>query len=371
MFIHKTLIYFIISLFIIFCSSFTTEAVAKSKSGKKLAEEYCSTWEKSHPGGVCGISQGWVCAGKDWKKLKTFKAAYTACQQVGGNKDWAKAKARCDEHNKFWEKGACTVTYPHCKVGWTKLGKYGKYLACRKLKPSGDKLYDIWQAYMKRGEGKAKVKMPRHMQAFIKKYYNVNANNIYWGPSINKYAGCMTDCTKIYCKANQNINQLIKKKENFFSRTMFHEITHVEQCRKVGGRKKYAKMWMSELPTGFFGAKNGNQRDKFMDRMHDAMPMEKKAYAKANKIWDIYQKGYYNRKWKCRIYRGNKIVWESPNTEYRIDCEQPSNKTYKAAFKAYQVKKTMKNGLYRRGTYQYVYGRKNASHAVMWSKTEK
>jgi len=89
---------------------------------------------------------------------------------------------------------------------------------------------------------------------------------------------------------------------------MFHELVHVEQCRKKGGRKAYAKLCFASLPIGFFRALKPGIKDKFRNKIHDRMPMESQAKSKASRVYSAYIKGDYHEAWRCRLYRNKKVV---------------------------------------------------------------
>ena len=341
-------------------ANFSIVTSAHAKSAKQQAKDYCKSWKKRNPGQNCGYVRGLICTGRDYVKLKTFKILWTACKQVRGKADRKKAVKRCAEHQKYWSKGACKVQYPRCKAGWTKLGKYGKYKACRRLKPSGSLLYDIYQAFMKKWEGKAPRGMSDAQKRFVKKYYNINVTGVRWGQVSNPYATCTTDCTKIYCKSSAKVYKHIKNQT--LSRLMFHELAHVEQCRQKGGRKGFAKLWFGNLPRGFFKALKPGVKGKFKKKVHGRMPMESQAKSKAARVYGIYTKGLYHKAWRCRLYRDNKVVWSTTNTYFRLQCEDKSHSTYRDARKNYNKLKS------KGGKFIYVFGRKDATHIKMWTK---
>ncbi len=337
------------------------QAPAEAKSAKNKARDYCKKWEKDHPGEECGIVRGLVCTGKDWKKLKTFNALWTSCKQVRGQADRAKADERCAAYRKNLGQ-KCEVHYPGCRPGWVKLEKHGRYAACRPIQASGNLRYDAYKAFMRKWEGEAGTKMPRHMRRFLAMHYDFDPAKIRWGTVSNPHAGCTTDCYNIYCKRTTRVWERLTQWETF-SELMFHELAHVEQCKKRGGRKKYALMWFGDLPAGFFTSLGNGVKDEFKNEVHDKMPMEKDAAWKAKKVLQQYLNGHYDKSWKCRLYRDDQIVWESENGYFRAQCDDPEHATFKKAAREFDRAKSKAGG-----TYRYVFGRRGKTHHVIWTK---
>jgi hypothetical protein len=57
---------------------------------------------------------------------------------------------------------------------------------------------------------------------------------------------------------------------------LLHELQHYNQCRRVGGRNRYAKMWFQDLEVSAIQAAIQG-RVTSMKALHDGMPMEKEA----------------------------------------------------------------------------------------------
>ena len=86
-----------------------------------------------------------------------------------------------------------------------------------------------------------------------------------------------TDCTTTYFNPNATYaNTLAQGKltQDWEFRLLYHELTHVEQCKAMGGRDRYAKTWFSQAELAFLRTAN-------LDQIHDLQPMENDAAAKA------------------------------------------------------------------------------------------
>ncbi len=82
-----------------------------------------------------------------------------------------------------------------------------------------------------------------------------------------------TDCSRTYYNNKGFVNRLRRaqlSKSEF--RWLLHELKHYDQCKRIGGRSRFAKMWFEHLEIS---ALNGNVTD--MKKLHDKMPMEKEA----------------------------------------------------------------------------------------------
>jgi len=86
-----------------------------------------------------------------------------------------------------------------------------------------------------------------------------------------------TDCTTTYFNPNATYaNTLAQGKltQDWEFRLLYHELTHVEQCKAMGGRDRYAKIWFAQAELAFLRTAN-------LDQIHDLQPMENDAAAKA------------------------------------------------------------------------------------------
>jgi len=291
------------------------------------AKDFCKKWEKDHPGEECGRVRGAVCnvplAHGSWKKIKQVNWAWSACQLVKGEDDHDSAVARCGEYEKNIG-GQCEVHSPHCKAGWVKLGDYGVFQACRHIAPSGSLLYDGYKAFMRKWEGKADTHMHPALQAFVKQHYpSMDVARVRWGLVSNTPSStCITDCYDIYCDKATVLDQ-VKSGRVESGTLIFHELTHVEQCQKQGGREEYAKFWFKNLPQGFFNAIDGNVKDDFKKDLHDKMPMESAAARKGEAVTEDYARDWWSKRAYCRIYDADKttVLFRGKDVQFRADCD--------------------------------------------------
>ena len=104
-----------------------------------------------------------------------------------------------------------------------------------------------------------------------------------------------TICNEIYFNDARYVAALRDGGPNQKWLWLLHELTHVEQCARGGGREPYALRWWSELETAV--RESGETIDVFQTseelarqlqalyvRVHGAMPMERAADAKAEAV---------------------------------------------------------------------------------------
>ncbi len=331
----------------------------------KEAKNYCANWQKSNPGQTCGTVRGLVCTSKAWKKIKQVNGSWSACRLAQGEADLEKARDRCQEHAKYWGDGECEVQSPRCKAGWGKIEEYGKFSACRRLQPSGRALYDIYKAFMRKWEGKGQTPMHPALKDFIKQHYDLDVNAVRWGHVDNPHATCTTDCTNIYCKDPAVISQI--QSGRVYSSVVFHELGHVEQCKKRGGRQKFAQLWFGDLPVGFFKALKPDIKDEFKDKIHDRMPMEDQAEKKAQDILAKYQAQWWHKTAKCRVYKDDRktIVYESQGAYARVFCDPNYQGDGWKTLEREARKAAQKDG---DGRYHFAFGRPDDGEGV-WLKS--
>ena len=150
-----------------------------------------------------------------------------------------------------------------------------------------------YKAYFLRVSRHANGKIPLPVE-IIDRYqreYSNNLRNVRVSESSAVHGdNAMTDCRTIYFPAGSGMKNEVKnhtfstlKHANWF----FHELTHTEQCKKVGGRNNYAMKWFSHLAAGVIKAivKGDRVNEK---HIHDRMPMEAQANRKGSRIGAIY-----------------------------------------------------------------------------------
>ena len=317
------------------------------------AKAYCNSWENSHPGEECGIVRGYSCTGSSWKRIKIVNGSWSACRLVKGADDLQAAENRCDKYEKV-EGGLCQVHSPLCNAGWRSIGDYGKFRACRPLEaPSGSLAYDGYKAFFSGVEGEADTAIPEHLHPFLKKHYSIDLASVRFGHVTRiKGATCLTDCTKIYCNSQPMIDGV---RDGYgWIATHFHELQHVQQCKDVGGRKDYAKMWFKQFAGSALKAIFKKDPASFSDEVHDNMPMEKNAATK-EVIQQEYERDFWHRAAHCRIVDGNSndVLYVSEHAHPRVFCDPAFDRQGSRALKEMVHKVALKHGA---GQYRLAFG---------------
>lgn len=305
------------------------------------AKRFCNEWDDQHPGQKCGTIRGAICPlkGGTWKKIKQVNWAWTACRLVHNDEDLAKAQQRCDLYEENWGE-QCQVQYPRCKVNWAKLDRYGDFRACRKREISASLRYNIYKSFMRHYEGKADRTLPEEIRPFIEDNYDFNFDAIRFGNVEDVWrATCITDCEKVYC-SEAEVPSLYGNGHSLRFEHMkgidFHELAHVEQCAKKGGRKGYAEFWFSNLGESIWEAtKTALRRDdrqRVAKAFHDKNPMEISAEAKAQQVYTSFKQEHWHREANCRVYSPDKstVIYATPDRHPRLECDPEYNRpTYR------------------------------------------
>lgn len=107
----------------------------------------------------------------------------------------------------------------------------------------------------------------------------------------------VADCTTVYF-GNETIVAALRGGERPTTRQLrwlAHELTHGEQCGRWGGRKAFAKTWFAQANAQAWrvvrqgGGMDGLRewlRTRYVRDLHDAMPMEIEADARAREVLD-------------------------------------------------------------------------------------
>ena len=326
----------------------------------KQAKSFCKSHEQAHPNEECGVVRGAICTGSSWTKINQVNWAWSACRLGKGGADLKKAEAHCKEYKDNWG-GKCEVHSPLCNLGWVKLADYGKFRACRPIEITANMRYNAYKAFMRKFEGKADTKMAPVLADFVKKHYDLDLASIRWGYASNTPSTCIADCTKIYCNKQSVIDQV--KSGVVTSDIVFHELQHAQQCKKKGGRDDYAKLWFGNLPKGFFGALNPELDGKFKDKVHDMMPMEQDAAAKATKVMKTWTSGWWHAKAKCRVYKSDRktVVYTSNDTHPRFFCDPELKGQGVKTLEDKADDAARKHGY---GTYHFAFGKPDEGNGV-------
>ena len=114
-----------------------------------------------------------------------------------------------------------------------------------------DIVYNGYKAYMNwidQGVSGGRIQFSRRLVNLLQPYYRNNLNDVR-AAYTNRFSNlAMTDCSIIYFGNSGIVDKL--RNNTLFSRSEFswlaHELTHTEQCDRIGGRKNYAKRWFNE-----------------------------------------------------------------------------------------------------------------------------
>jgi hypothetical protein len=104
-----------------------------------------------------------------------------------------------------------------------------------------------------------------------------------------------TDCLTTYFNHRDYVDSLRAGGANPNWSWLLHEVTHAEQCASGGGRESYARRWWDEMETALAARGRtvdftqppqelANQMGALFLQVHDAMPMERTADAKAGTV---------------------------------------------------------------------------------------
>ena len=152
-----------------------------------------------------------------------------------------------------------------------------------------DPTYDLYKTFMSLMSSGVQMKaMPYALIQKLDPYYENNLNKVRYGHASRLVDTAITDCTKIYFSSKDMTDAIAKNTPLTASsmRWLLHELAHTEQCYKVGGREAYAKKWFKDLGTALITPPFSSND---MKEIHDKMPMEKAAEAKA--VWVRTQLG--------------------------------------------------------------------------------
>lgn len=293
------------------------------------AKKYCQDMMKKNPDYECKVSS-WRGCGPGWTLDKEFRGSgkdYFACKRTkfhekreeGTEEHLRKAEADCVKIRK--DGTPCKVErLVNCGMDWKKVRRYsglGKnYSVCvpgnrfiDAMVAVGDgakkvvnvftsltflvNSYNVYFSVV--GKNTTKYKFDKYFIDKYQKYYSVNLDTIRYanwhkGPTKLFKAAAITDCYTIYFKPDNGMLEYVRqnksggKVNSGQEQLLLHEITHCEQCKKIGGRNNFAMKWFGNLPLSAFKI----IKDGFEDlNIHAYMPMEKEAIAKGA---DVYRK---------------------------------------------------------------------------------
>lgn len=152
--------------------------------------------------------------------------------------------------------------------------------------------YKVFMSWVNSGvSGSKNLVLPAALQAKLKPFYSIDLGIARYAFTKRFNDLAITDCTRMYF-GNKPIVDAVSLGRNLSMaqvRWLAHELTHVEQCQKWGGRKNYADTWfrqltrevLSKILTGNFSNIVQNVIKAQASAIHDSMSMEKEAEQRA------------------------------------------------------------------------------------------
>lgn len=255
------------------------------------AELYCSDYTRLHPGEPCRVlHRGRICpkgfvAGHKYGRIAK---GYKAC--IPGSKG-----ALVKQGIKKAGNAVLKVTPP----------------VVPPFVPTVDpgSLVSYYKAYFKRVDNHAndKMRLPNWLIERYQREFKNNLRNVRIAESSAVHgSNAMTDCRTVYFPAGSNMKQEItegnlaraivdpsdhRNDRRDHSQWLFHELTHTEQCKDVGGRNNYAMKWFSHLSASLIKAIAKGQKLNEKN-IHDNFPMERQADTKGNRLMAIYRRDH-------------------------------------------------------------------------------
>ncbi|MDD5043739.1 MAG: hypothetical protein PHD51_03695 [Patescibacteria group bacterium] len=156
--------------------------------------------------------------------------------------------------------------------------------------------YKVYMSWVNDGvEGGDNNKIKSSLRKILKPYYANDLSDVRYAYTTRFDNLGMTDCKLIYFGNKEIVNKL--KQGEKLTKKQFkwlgHELTHTEQCVRVGGRKKYALRWFKEVKKVVLKSiQSGNFTDIVQDifnaqklaKYDNNMPMEVEAEERADKV---------------------------------------------------------------------------------------
>ena len=171
-------------------------------------------------------------------------------------------------------------------------------LSCRAAVALCEAKIHAFELYMRQIDtGRPKYQLPPVYRDVLRPHYpNADLAAVRFAFSDQQPpANATTDCNQIYFNDVEYVETLRAGRPNSKLIWLLHELVHPEQCALAGGRAGYAKRWWTELETAMRAS--GETIDVFQTtdqlvkqlgalyaRLHDQMPMERAADAKAEAV---------------------------------------------------------------------------------------
>lgn len=152
--------------------------------------------------------------------------------------------------------------------------------------------YKIFMSWVNSGvSGSNNLALPAALKTKLKPFYSFDLGVARYAYTTRFSNLAMCDCTKIYFGNKPIVDAVSLNKTLSLSqvRWLAHELTHVEQCLKWGGRKNYANTWFKQLTKevlnkmlkGSFSSIVQNVANAQAAAIHDSMSMEQEAEQRA------------------------------------------------------------------------------------------
>ncbi|MGB0910553.1 MAG: hypothetical protein ACPGYT_09335 [Nitrospirales bacterium] len=249
-------------LFVVLGMFYPSGVMAKQKSVDK-AKAYCSAAgfpakkckecgkKNSRNCKCCYKAKPFWCP-KGLAKAPTSYGLYKVC--IKGKKSKAVLRDLSKIKNAAVTLNPASITKAYdMYFGWVSSGKLGKKQAL------SSKTIKKYQPFYKADLTKVKI-------AESKRVHGRNA---------------MTNCKTIWFPKGSGMLKNPDSNIHWFA----HELEHYEQCMSRGGKRRYANMWFGQVGSNWAKlALNGKSGDINHGGLHDAMPMEKNADKKADKV---------------------------------------------------------------------------------------
>jgi hypothetical protein len=161
-------------------------------------------------------------------------------------------------------------------------------------------LVQVYKAYFWIvGSGSTKRSLPEDVIQALKPYYGETLlRNVEYGSSNHTSTDntAMCNCMDIYFPSGSGVVASIKNgvilarnpDQSFTDPNrlhwLLHELQHAKQCADWGGRENYAIRWFGELSATTFEELITNPRKVSNQKLHNSMPMEGQAKAKADDV---------------------------------------------------------------------------------------
>lgn len=152
--------------------------------------------------------------------------------------------------------------------------------------------YKLFMSWANSGvRGPNNLALPAALKTKLKPHYSFDLGVARYAYTASFSDLAITDCTKIYFGNKPIVDAVSLDRPLSLSQVgwLAHELAHVEQCQKWGGRKNYANTWFRQLTKevlslilrGKFSSVVQSVSQAQTAVIHDSMSMEKEASQRA------------------------------------------------------------------------------------------